>query len=76
MQDEMNDLNKVKTIGTCTQPENIRIYSVDVEFIKPVRCKDCRYYDLAKNGFNGSCNRQYATFHADDFCSYGERNDE
>ena len=38
-----------------------------------VRCKDCKHYDLAKNGFNGVCNRQYATFYADDFCSYGER---
>lgn len=38
-----------------------------------VRCKDCIHYDLAKNGYNGQCNRQYATFYADDFCSYGER---
>ena len=38
-----------------------------------VRCKDCVHYDLAKNGYNGNCNRQYATFYADDFCSYGER---
>lgn len=38
-----------------------------------VRCKDCVHYDLAKNGYNGICNRQYATFYANDFCSYGER---
>lgn len=38
-----------------------------------VRCKDCVHYDLAKNGYNGQCNRQYATFYANDFCSYGER---
>lgn len=38
-----------------------------------VRCKDCKHYDLAPNGFNGMCNRQYATFYAVDFCSYGER---
>ncbi len=38
-----------------------------------VRCKECVHYDLAKNGYNGQCNRQYATFYADDFCSYGER---
>lgn len=38
-----------------------------------VRCKDCVHYDLAINGYNGQCSRQYATFYADDFCSYGER---
>ena len=38
-----------------------------------VRCKDCVHYDLAKNGYNGNCNRQYAVFTAYDFCSYGER---
>lgn len=38
-----------------------------------VRCKDCVHYDLAKNGYNGQCNRQYAVFTAYDFCSYGER---
>ena len=38
-----------------------------------VRCKDCVHYDLAINGYNGNCTRQYATFYADDFCSYGER---
>lgn len=41
--------------------------------VKVVRCRDCKYYDLAKNGVNGICNRQYATFDAYDFCSYGER---
>lgn len=38
-----------------------------------VRCKDCVHYDLAKNGYNGNCTRQYAVFTAYDFCSYGER---
>lgn len=38
-----------------------------------VRCKDCVHYDLAKNGYNGHCTRQYAVFTAYDFCSYGER---
>ena len=28
MQDEMNDLNKVSTIGTWVSPENVRCYSV------------------------------------------------
>ena len=44
-----------------------------VDAVEVVRCKDCKHYDLAKNGFNGVCNRQYATFYSDDFCSYGER---
>lgn len=38
-----------------------------------VRCKDCVHYDLAPNGYNGHCTRQYAVFTAYDFCSYGER---
>lgn len=41
--------------------------------IEVIRCKDCKYYDLAKNGINGVCNRQYGSFNAYDFCSYGER---
>lgn len=28
MQDEMNDLNKVSTIGTWVPPKNVRFYSV------------------------------------------------
>lgn len=41
--------------------------------VEVVRCKDCKHYDLAKNGVNGVCNRQYGSFNAFDFCSYGER---
>lgn len=41
--------------------------------VEIVRCKDCVHYDLAKNGYNGNCNRQYSVFYADDFCSYGKR---
>ena len=48
--------------------------SADV--VEVVRCKDCKHYDLAPNGFNGMCNRQYATFYACDFCSYGEQKDD
>ena len=43
--------------------------------VEVVRCRDCKYYDLAKNGVNGICNRQYGTFDAYDFCSYGEKNE-
>ena len=38
-----------------------------------IRCKDCKHYELASNGCNGDCKRQYATFYPWDFCSYGER---
>lgn len=48
-----------------------KLPSADVQPI--VRCGDCKHYDLAKNGVNGDCNRQYGTFYAYDFCSYGER---
>jgi len=41
-----------------------------------VRCRDCKNYDLAPNGVNGFCNRQYATFYSWDFCSYGDRKGE
>ena len=38
-----------------------------------VRCKDCKYYSLFKNG-QGQCDRQICcvTF-PDDYCSYGEK---
>ena len=44
-----------------------------IDAVSVVRCKDCIQYDLAKNGLNGHCTRQYAVFTAYDFCSYGKR---
>ena len=41
-----------------------------------IRCKDCKRYDLARNGVNGECTRQYATFYPWDFCSYGEERED
>ena len=41
-----------------------------------VRCGECKWWESAKNGWNGWCRKQidaYATFYAEDFCSYGER---
>ena len=53
--------------------ENVLRDTPSVDAVEVVQCKDCRHYDLAPNGFNGMCNRQYATFYAVDFCSYGEQ---
>lgn len=38
-----------------------------------VRCKDCVRYEISKNRYDGTCNRHYAVFTVNDFCSYGER---
>lgn len=56
--------------------EVIEYLKRDGTLVEVVRCKDCKNYDLAPNGVNGSCNRQYATFYSWDFCSYGERKGE
>ena len=61
------ELNKVITTQIKAVPP--------ADVVEVVHCKDCKHYDLALNGFNGMCNRQYATFYAVDFCSYGERNE-
>ena len=48
----------------------------DCPLIEIVTCKECKWWESAKNGWNGWCRKQidaYATFYADDFCSYGER---
>lgn len=41
-----------------------------------VPCGECKWWESANNGWNGWCRKQidaYATFYAEDFCSYGER---
>ena len=46
-----------------------------------VRCKDCVHWDDdpdtygADDGPKGKCMKSFETMRADDFCSYGERND-
>ena len=56
--------------------EVIEYLKRDGTLVEVVRCKDCKNYDLASNGVNGVCNRQYATFYSWDYCSYGERKGE
>lgn len=60
MQDEMNDAMPTYE----TDPNDL---------VRVVRCKDCKRYDISKNGVYGHCIRQYAIFYPDDYCSYGER---
>lgn len=43
---------------------------------EPIRCKDCKYYDIFPNGTNGMCkksNDAWTSFYPWDFCSHGER---
>lgn len=49
-------------------------YKEATEWVKVVRCKDCKYFHLFDEGFRdcrhtGGLNDAYP----DDFCSYGER---
>jgi len=53
--------------------ESIEIAIDAIKFKKEIdnmKCKKCNNYDLSKNGVNGQCRRQYATFYSNDFCSY------
>lgn len=55
------------------------IYEDDVEdapTIDLVRCGECKWWESAKNGWNGYCENKvdaFNTFYANDFCSFGER---
>ena len=51
-----------------------KIPAADV--VEVVRCKDCKYNDLAgKESANALCGRFYGSWQADDYCSYGEGKD-
>ena len=44
------------------------------DVVEVVRCKDCKYNDLAgKESANALCSRFYGSWQADDYCSCGER---
>ena len=47
------------------------------DFIEVVRCKDCRYsfYDKDYESYNCRKHEYVELFDADDYCSWGERND-
>ena len=65
---------KMPKMQSYTDPEMMfTICNRQIKWGALVRCRDCIHYDMALNGCNGSCNRQYATFYPDDFCSYGEK---
>ena len=56
-------------------------FGKEVEFVKVVRCKDCKHYNIFPNKANGICRREedgydYMHFYPWDFCSYGELKDE
>ena len=50
-----------------------RIPSAQPEII---RCKECKWYDMAKNEANGFCREHGCTFFSWDFCSWAEREKE
>ena len=42
---------------------------------KIIKCRDCKYYETAKNGCNGKCDLNidaFVIFYPDDYCSFGE----
>ena len=41
-----------------------------------IRCKDCKWYQMSKNGFNGICNDLEIYSMPNDFCSMAERKEE
>lgn len=44
--------------------------------IEVVRCRDCKYNDLAgKDSVNVLCRKFYGSWQADDYCSYWEQKD-
>ena len=47
------------------------------DFIEVVRCKDCKYsfYDKDYESYNCRKHEYVECFDADDYCSWGERND-
>ena len=45
------------------------------DFVKVVRCKDCRFNKLTDFTGERACIKQCAYKKPDDFCSYGERSD-
>lgn len=47
-----------------------------VDVVEVVRCKDCKWYTICKNGCNGMCEQHidaFNVFYPNDYCSYGER---
>lgn len=47
----------------------------DADVVEVVRCKDCRCFDISKNGVNGFCTKLGIPVDVYDFCSFGERKD-
>lgn len=43
------------------------------DFVKVVRCCDCKHWVYLADEKKCSCNRTYCYTNRDDFCSYGER---
>ena len=66
----------IKTDTICEHFSNDDVvYAVDERIVPLVRCKECRW--AKANGTYQWCGRLDSTARitADDFCSYGERND-
>ena len=58
--------------GTSVEMED----ASDVDVVEVIRCKDCRYFEPARDGW-GRCTRAVeALINGTDFCSFGERKEE
>lgn len=48
-------------------------YFTDSDFVKVIRCKDCKYYSTDNMGYCNKPNSGLMFAEENDFCSYGER---
>lgn len=47
---------------------------VPKDYVQIVRCKDCKYFVKGRDWF--SCQKWYMDIRKDDYCSFGERNED
>ena len=55
---------------------NLLCYAPTVDAVPVVRCKECKYHEVFKNGVNGWCNGHGFPTDVTYFCADGEREDD
>lgn len=58
---------------------NMVDYQETIDAEPVIHCKDCKFFKLSRNGFNGECFLHvdaFNAFYASDYCSYAERRDD
>ena len=51
-------------------------FGLPEDTVRIIRCKNCKFYELASNGTNGHCRKRVDdcnVFYPNDYCSLGER---